>query len=109
VENAPKYGETTYEQLIGFLFNLEKNKFYKMDKKIDYLLSFLNLKLNKLSEIKDNYKKMKGNLDIQIKRIQNLIEVEADKKYYNKYIKFIYKYKIKVNSNKIFEYLNNIL
>jgi len=38
VENAPKFGEMTYEQLIGFLFKLEKNKFYKMDKKIDYLL-----------------------------------------------------------------------
>ena len=109
VENTPKYSEVTYGQLIDFLFNLEKHKFYKMDKKIDYLLSFLNLKLNKLSEIKDNYKKMKGNLDIQIKKIQNLIEFEADKNYYNKYAKFINKYTIKINSKEIFEYLNNIL
>ena len=45
VKNFPKYEEISYEQLINFLFGTEKNSFLKMDDKIDYLLSFLDLKI----------------------------------------------------------------
>ena len=56
---TPKYDEITYDQLINFLFDIEKKNYFDRDNKIDYLLKFLNLKLKKLADIKTEYMKDK--------------------------------------------------
>ena len=109
VKNFPKYEEISYEQLINFLFGTEKNSFLKMDDKIDYLLSFLDLKLSKLSDIKDNYKIIKGKLKGKINKIMNLIGIFTEDNDNTKYNKFLNIYQLKVNSKKIFNYLDNII
>lgn len=106
---VPKYGETTYEELIDFLFNSETNGFLTKDDKIDYLLSFLELKSKKLSKIKEKYKevgKIMDDISIKITKFVKVADYEIDKE---KYHKFINKYIIKKNSKEIFEYLDNIV
>ena len=109
IENFPKSEEVTYIQLVEFLFGNKNNEFIMSEKKINYLLSFLNLKLKQLSNIKDNYEKIKKKLKSSIKRIRCviiLLQVESDN---IKYKKFISKYQLNVNAKEIFEYLNCIV
>ena len=104
-----KKEEVNYSQLMDFLFDVDKKRFFTMDNKIDYLLSFLNIKLKNLSNVKDKYQNIKDNLN----QFQN--EFAQSMKFINfqkdeiKYNKFINKYQIKINSKEIFDYLDNIV
>ena len=104
-----KKEEVNYSQLMDFLFDVDKKRFFTMDNKIDYLLSFLNIKLKNLSTVKDKYQNIKDNLN----QFQN--EFAQSMKFINfqkdeiKYNKFINKYQIKINSKEIFDYLDNIV
>ena len=54
-----------------------------MENKIDYLLSFLDLKSNKLSDIKNKYKEIKNKVGKKINKIKSLIDLfseESDRK-----------------------------
>ena len=109
IEIVPKYDKVSYGELIEFLFNSEKKKFLKIDNKISYLLTFLNLKLTQLSQIKEKYDNIKKKIKIYSKRVNSLkkfIKEESDEATYEK---FINKYGIKVNKNQIFEYLNYLV
>ena len=109
IEIVPKYDKVSYGELIEFLFNSEKKKFLKIDNKISYLLTFLNLKLTQLSRIKEKYDNIKKKIKIYSKRVNSLkkfINEESDEATYEK---FVNKYGIKVNKNQIFEYLNYLV
>ena len=109
VEIIPKYEKVNYGQLIDFLINPEKNNFLKMDNKIDYLLSFLDLKLKKLSDIKDSYKKIKQKVQVNINKIMNLIGIFKEENDNTNYELFMNIYQLKANSKDIFIYLDNIV
>ena len=88
-EKVPKYDKVTYDQLIEFLFNSEKENFLKIDNKISYLMKFLNVNLSQLSQIKEKYVNIKKNLKLYSKRINSLltfIEINSDKEKYEKFI-----------------------
>jgi len=109
LEMVFKSEEVTYTELLDFLFNTDKTNFMDIDDKIDYLLSFLSIKEKKLCKIKRKFKKAKNNIkEIKIKLI-NFMNSGYFKGNIEKYEKFINKYKIKVNSKEIFEYLDNII
>ena len=109
IENVPKSEEVTYIQLVEFLFGKKNNEFIMREKKINYLLSFLNLKLKQLSDIKDNYGKIKKKLESSIKRIRCVIRWLQKESDNIKCEKFISKYQLNVNAKEIFEYLNCIV
>ena len=109
IEIIPKYEKVNYGQLIDFLLNHEKNNFLKMDNKIDYLLSFLDLKLKNLSDIKGSYKKIKQKVKVNINKIMNLIGIFKEESDYTNYEKFMDIYQLKANSKDIFDYLDNIV
>jgi hypothetical protein len=109
IENVPKSEEVTYIQLVEFLFGNKNNEFIMREKKINYLLSFLNLKLKQLSDIKDNYGKIKKKLESSIKKIRCAITLLQEKNDTIKCEKFISKYQLNVNAKEIFEYLNCIV
>ena len=109
IENFPKSEEITYIQLVEFLFGNKNNEFIMSEKKINYLLSFLNLKLKQLSNNKDNYEKIKKKLKSSIKRIRCVITLLQEESDNIKYEKFISIYQLNVNAKEIFEYLNCIV
>lgn len=110
IEMTPKYDQITYAQLISFLFDTKKNKnFLVLDDKIDYLLKFLNLEINKLSIIGTKFQKIKNKIEGETDGISEMLQnviLNSDKKKYDNFIK---KYKIKVNLNPISDYLNNLV
>ena len=106
---VPKYSEVSFDELINFIFYQDKERFLDMDNKVKYLLSFLDLKIDKYSMIKAKIKKLNRKIKEKSNLYGNfLININL---HYNKvkYDKFINKYKIKNNSEAIFEYLDNIL
>lgn len=105
----PKFGEINYDKLINFLFDSETKNFLENDKKIDYLLKFLNIKLFKLDSIKEEYKKKKNEIDDEVDDIIRKIDNINSKNYKDKYDNFIKKYFIKVNSKEILNYLDNLI
>ena len=108
IEIVPKYDQITYVELIDFLFNEDKKKFLKKDDKVSFLLTFLNLKLEKLKNINETYKTIKNKIISHINKIKAEVEdikLKSDKTKFNK---FINKYKIKSNSENIFEYLDHL-
>ena len=84
----PKYDEITYDELVDFLLGLKKNNFIKMENKIDYLLSFLDLKSNKLSDIKNKYKEIKNKVGKKINKIKSLIDLFSEESDSKKKINF---------------------
>ena len=104
------YDKISYDNLIDFLFFPNKNDFFKNKNKIDYLLSFIDVEFKKFPEdMKKKYKKVKkifDNIPNIFNRITMMSEYEINEE---KYTKFINKYKIKKNSEKIFEYVDNIV
>ena len=108
VDMVPKYEELSYEQLIDFALGLEKNTFFIMESKIDYFLTFLNLNIKKLADIKHKYKKIKKKMKIKINKITNSIVIMQEDSEHKRYDKFINICQIKSNSKEIFQYLDNI-
>ena len=108
IECIPKYGKVSYAQLIDFMFGSKKDTFFKMENKIDYLLTFLNIKISKLSDIKNDYIKMKNTIMTKVRMTQSFLNSLGDESDEEKNEKFLKKYKIKVNSEAIFEYLDFI-
>ena len=108
IECIPKYDKVSYAQLIDFMFGPRKDTFLKMENKIDYLLTFLNIDIMKLGDIKDNYIKMNNNMLTKVRKTQNFLNSIYKESNEEKYQKFIKKYKIKVDSKAIFDYLDFI-
>ena len=72
-------------------------------------MTFLNLKLTQLSQIKEKYDNIKKKIKIYSKRINSLKKFISEESDEATYEKFINKYGIKVNKNQIFEYLNYLV
>ena len=72
-------------------------------------MTFLNLKLIQLSQIKEKYDNIKKKIKIYSKRINSLKKFISEESDEATYEKFINKYGIKVNKNQIFEYLNYLV
>ena len=109
IEMIPKLGEVSYDKLINFIFEQGEKNFLENNKKIDSLLTFLNIKLSKLDSIKEEYKNKKNEIDDEQAKIIRKIDNINSKNYEIKYDNFIKKYSIKVNSKEIFSYLDNLV
>ena len=104
-----KQDKVSYSALIDLMFSSNKNDFLEKEKKVDYLLSLLDVKGDKLSDIKKKYKKYKKILNTLPEKIEKIMCVSNYEISEEKYQKFINKYSIKTNSKEIFEYLDNII
>ena len=105
----PEIKNITYDKLIDYTFNNNISKYMISDDKMNYLLSFLNIKRKKLGDINYKYKDFKKkieSLSSQVFEIIDLIKLEDDS---DKYDNFIKKLEIKKDYKKIIEYLDNIL
>ena len=108
IQSIPEYEKVSYAQLIDFMFSPRKETFFKMENKIDYLLTFLNINITKLDDIKNNYIKMNNNLVNKVRMTQNYLNSTDNESSEEKSEKFIKKYSINVNYKAIFEYLGLI-
>ena len=108
---TPKYGEVTYEKLIDFYFNSEKkNNIINMNDKVDYLLKFLDLKLETLEERNEKYFEFNDKINQYLYKISNIVDkIVSENEDEEKYAKFINKYEIKINNKAIFDYLDNLV
>ena len=73
------------------------------------MLEFLNLEIKKLSFIGKKYKNIKGKIKEEINGIAKMLQIITSKIDKKKYENFIKKYKIKVKSNEISDYLKNLV
>ena len=104
-----KKDKVSYSTLLNLMFSSENKDILEMENKLDYLLTLIDVKYDKLCDIKkeyDSYKEILNKLTEKLDKIMYVSKFEINEK---KYQKFINKYSIKTNSKKIFEYLDNII
>ena len=76
------------------------------ENKMEYLLSFLNIKRKELKQINEEYEAIKKEMEIKEAKISNIIKNIKYGNNLDKYNKFVKKYEIKDDYNKIISYLN---
>ena len=104
-----KKEKVSYSTLVNLMFSPNNKDFLEMENKVDYLLTLIDVKYDKLCDIKkeyDTYKEILNKLTEKLDKIMYVSKFEINEK---KYQKFINKYSIKTNSQKIFEYLDNMI
>ena len=104
-----KKDKVSYSTLLNIMFSSENKDILEMENKLDYLLTLIDAKNDKLCDIKkeyDSYKEILNKLTEKLDKIMYVSKFEINEK---KYQKFINKYSIKTNSKTIFEYLDNII
>ena len=106
IEVIPKIDDLTYGKIIDYTFNNPTNKFMISEIKMEYLLSFLNIKRKELKHINEKYEAIKKEMEIKEAKISNIIKNIKYGNNLDKYNKFVKKYEIKDDYNKIISYLN---
>ena len=104
-----KKEKVSYSTLVNLMFSPNNKDFLEMENKVDYLLTLIDVKYDKLCDIKKEYETYKEILDKLLEKLNQIMcfsKFEINEK---KYQKFINKYSIKTNSQKIFEYLDNMI
>lgn len=109
ITSFSKMDEITYGDLINFTFNTPTNKYMISDSKVNYLLSFLKIKKQKLGEINEQYVKFESEMKAKSRKIIKMVEIIDSEDNPEKYKNFIEKYEIKNDYNKIKEYLNILI
>ena len=104
-----KNDEVSYSTLINLMLTSDNKDFFELENKLDYLLSLIDVKYDKLCDIKKEYESYKEILDKLPEKLNKIMCVSKFKINEKKYQKFINKYSIKTNSKKIFEYLDNMI
>ena len=99
----------TYENLVDYTFNNPINKLMVTNDKIKYLLSFLNIKKNKLKEIKEKFDSFKKKMELKSSKILDFLNFINPEHKLEKFNNFIKKYEIKNDYNKIIDYLNVLI
>ena len=77
---------------------------------IEYLLKFLDLKLETLEERNEKYFEFNDKINQYLYKISNIVDkIVSENEDEEKYAKFINKYEIKINNKAIFDYLDNLV
>ena len=109
LEMNAEQDKVSYSKLVDLLFSPSSNSFLQKENKVDYLLTFLDIKHKNLCDIEHEYKNYKKSLDKLSKKLITIMGISKNKINEKKYNKFINKYNIKINSKEIFEYLDNMI
>ena len=109
ITSFSKMEEITYGDLIDFTFNTPNNKYMTSDSKVNYLLSFLKTKKERLEEINEQYEKFKREMKAKSRIIIKMVNIIDSEDNEEKYKNFIEKYEIKNDYNIIKEYLNILI
>ena len=92
----------TYENLIDFTVN----EYMNSDSKVEYLLRCLDIKKENLEKIHEKYNKFEKKMKVMVNNVETIMEAIDLEDNKDKFTKFIEKYKIKNDYNKIIQYLN---